>query len=69
MASPAKILVSSLKCHHFSTGYVNLKNFAASLDAFCHWTYEVTNGYLMVVDIQVGLELRHKIITPDLLQV
>ena len=21
--------------------------------AFCHWTYDVTDGYLLVVDIQV----------------
>jgi hypothetical protein len=34
-------------------GYVNQKQFAASLDAFCHWTFDATNGYLMVVDIQV----------------
>lgn len=33
-------------------GYVNEKDYSATLDAFCHWTYDFTNGYLVVVDLQ-----------------
>jgi len=40
---------------NFATGYINRKQLADTLDAFCHWTYQATNEYLMVVDIQVRL--------------
>ena len=33
-------------------GFVNKDSYAASLNAFTHWTYQVTDGYLMVVDLQ-----------------
>ena len=36
-------------------GFVNKDEYAASLNAFSHWTYQVTESYLMVVDLQ-GVE-------------
>ena len=33
-------------------GYVNEADYSSTLDAFCHWTYDFTNGYLVVVDLQ-----------------
>ncbi|CAF0748197.1 unnamed protein product [Adineta ricciae] len=35
-----------------NSGYVSLQNFSAALQAFSHWTYQYTNGRLMVVDLQ-----------------
>ena len=35
------------------TGFINEAEIVPILEAFCHWTYKVTEGYLMVVDIQV----------------
>ena len=35
-----------------NAGFVKQNNFVPHRDAFCHWTYEVMNGSLMVADIQ-----------------
>ncbi|XP_046841768.1 alpha-protein kinase vwkA-like [Xenia sp. Carnegie-2017] len=35
-----------------SAGFVNENVYTATLSAFSHWTYCVTDGYLMVVDLQ-----------------
>jgi hypothetical protein len=37
----------------FVAGYVNADKFEPTVHAFSHWTYDATNGYLLVVDIQV----------------
>ena len=33
-------------------GYVSESYYSATLDAFSHWTYTATDGFLMVVDLQ-----------------
>ena len=38
-----------------NTGRVSRKVYSPLLDAFSHWTYDVTNGFLLIVDIQ-GVE-------------
>ena len=46
--------------YNSNNGFVNKDEYAASLNAFSHWTHQATNGYLMVVDLQ-GV----KVSTPD----
>jgi len=52
----AEVLLANYKTNFVkwnnNAGYVNEDAFAATLDAFSHWTYDVTGGYLMVVDLQ-----------------
>ena len=38
--------------YNSNNGFVNKDEYAASLNAFSHWTYQVTDHYLMVVDLQ-----------------
>lgn len=38
--------------YNSNCGFVNKDAYAASLNAFSHWTYQVTDGYIMVVDLQ-----------------
>lgn len=38
--------------YNSNNGFVNKDEYAATLNAFSHWTYQVTNHYLMVVDLQ-----------------
>ena len=38
--------------------------YSATLEAFCHWTYQVTDGYLMVTDIQ-GIRVGDRFILSD----
>ena len=45
-------------------GYVSETNYSATLDAFSHWTYTVTEGFLMVVDLQ-GVDRDDKYILTD----
>ena len=35
-----------------NAGFVNEEKYSATLDAFAHWTYQVTNEYLVVTDLQ-----------------
>ena len=35
-------------------GYVNKEDFASTLNAFSHWTYDYTHYYMMVVDLQAS---------------
>lgn len=35
-----------------NNGFVNIGNYEPLLDAFSHWTHQVTNGQLIVVDLQ-----------------
>lgn len=35
-------------------GYVNKEDFASTLNAFSHWTYDYTHHYMMVVDLQAS---------------
>ena len=45
-------------------GYVSETNYSATLDAFSHWNYTVTEGFLMVVDLQ-GVDRDDKYILTD----
>ena len=45
-------------------GYVNEEYFSSLLDAFSHWTYVITEGYLIVVDLQ-GIEENNQFILTD----
>ena len=45
-------------------GYVSETNYSVTLDAFSHWTYTVTEGFLMVVDLQ-GVDRDDKYILTD----
>ena len=47
-----------------NNGFLNQDQFSATLDAFTHWTYAITKGYLMVVDLQ-GVEQEKKFILTD----
>ena len=47
-----------------SCGYVSETNYSATLDAFSHWTYTVTESFLMVVDLQ-GVDRDDKYILTD----
>ena len=38
--------------YNSNNGFVNKDEYASSLNAFSHWTYQVTDHYLMVVDLQ-----------------
>ena len=38
--------------YNSNNGFVNKDEYTSSLNAFSHWTYQITNGYLMVVDLQ-----------------
>ena len=44
-------------------GYINTETFTKSLAAFSRWTYEVTDGYLMIVDLQGVLTSQGYILT------
>ena len=35
-----------------NAGYVNEELYSTTLDAFCHWTHDFTEGFLVVVDLQ-----------------
>ena len=35
-----------------NAGYVNEETYASTLNAFSHWTYQITNEYLVVADLQ-----------------
>ena len=45
-------------------GYVNEENYSAVLDAFSHWTYKITKGFLIIVDLQ-GVEQESEYILTD----
>lgn len=47
-----------------NTGRVCQKNYSAILDAFSHWTYDITKGFLLVVDLQ-GVELKDSYVLTD----
>ena len=38
--------------YNSNNGFVNKDEYTSSLNAFSHWTHQITNGYLMVVDLQ-----------------
>jgi hypothetical protein len=42
-----------------NAGFVNEDSYACTLNAFSHWTYLITNEYLVVTDLQ-GFELNDK---------
>lgn len=45
-------------------GYVNEENCSAVLNAFSHWTFTITKGYLIIVDLQ-GVEQQNNYILTD----
>ena len=47
-----------------NVGYVDEKIFSSTLDAFSHWTYDSTGGFLNVVDLQ-GVDRKDKYILTD----
>ena len=48
-------------------GYVNEADYSSTLDAFCHWTYDFTNGCLVVVDLQgISKEDSHVLTDPSI---
>lgn len=47
-----------------NAGYVNQGNPSELLQAFSHWTYDVTASIMMVVDLQ-GVEKEHQYVLTD----
>jgi hypothetical protein len=37
-----------------NSGYFNFKQYVDAVNAFSHWSYQATDGALMVTDLQVG---------------
>ncbi|XP_028401291.1 alpha-protein kinase vwkA-like [Dendronephthya gigantea] len=50
--SQEPLIEGSYVKYNSNHGFVNKNEYAATLNAFSHWTYHVTDGYLMVVDLQ-----------------
>ena len=47
-----------------NVGFVNEKISSTTLDAFTHWTYDATGGFLTVVDLQ-GVDRKDKYVLTD----
>ena len=50
--SQEKLMDGSYVKYNSNCGFVNKMEYTATLNAFSHWTYHYTDGYLMVVDLQ-----------------
>ena len=54
----------SFKKWNSNAGYVSDKIYSSTLDAFSHWTYDITDGFLVVVDLQ-GVDREKQYILTD----